>query len=141
MAVFWIVLAVVLGAAELFTGTFVLVMLATGALAATVPAALGLPGWVQALVFAVVSVLALVGVRPAIQRHLHRSGESAPMGLDAIEGSAGLVLEKIDLDHGLVKIDGELWSARPYDATQTFDTGERVRVIEVRGATALVWKE
>ena len=45
------------------------------------------------------------------------------------------------MDHGLIKIDGELWSARPYDASQTFDPGERVRVIEVRGATALVWKE
>jgi membrane protein implicated in regulation of membrane protease activity len=141
VAAFWIVLAVVLGAAEMVTGTVVLVMLAVGALAATVPAALGLPVWLQALTFAIVSVLTLAGVRPAIQRRIHRSGESAPMGLQAIEGSAGLVLEKVDLDHGLVKIDGELWSARPYDGTETFETGERVRVIEVRGATALVWKE
>jgi membrane protein implicated in regulation of membrane protease activity len=141
VAAFWIVLAVALGVAELFTGTFVLVMLAAGALAATVPAALGLPTWLQALVFAIVSALALAGVRPSIQRHLHRSGESRPMGLAQIEGSDGLVLEQIDLDHGLVKIDGELWSARPFDSTQTFETGERVRVIEVRGATALVWKE
>ena len=130
-----------LGAAELFTGTFVLVMLAIGALVATVPAALGAPVWLQALAFSLVSVLALVGVRPAIQRRLYNEAESVPMGLEAIEGSDGLVLEKVDLDHGLVKIDGELWSARPYDASQTFDTGDHVRVIEVRGATALVWKE
>lgn len=141
MAVFWIVLAVVLGAAELFTGTFVLVMLAAGALAATVPAALGAPAWLQALVFALVSVLALVGVRPTIQRHLRTSGDSGTMGLAAIEGADGLVLERVDLDHGLIKIEGELWSARPFDATQTFETGEHVRIIEVRGATALVWKE
>jgi membrane protein implicated in regulation of membrane protease activity len=63
------------------------------------------------------------------------------MGLQAIEGAAGLVLEKIDTDHGLIKIDGELWTARPYDATQVFDAGDHVRVIEIRGATALVWKE
>jgi membrane protein implicated in regulation of membrane protease activity len=141
VAVFWIVLAVVLGAAEIFTGTFILVMLGIGALIAVVPAALGAPFWVQGLVFALVAVLALLGVRPVVQRHMHSSGESAPMGLEAMEGSAGLVLERVDLDHGLVKIDGEMWSARPYDASQTFETGERVRVIEVRGATALVWKE
>jgi membrane protein implicated in regulation of membrane protease activity len=138
---FWIVLAVLLGAAELFTGTFVLVMLAVGALAATVPAVLHGPVWAQLLTFAVVSMLMLVGVRPTIQRQLHKNAESIPMGLEAMEGSAGLVLERVDLDHGLVKVDGELWSARPYDASQTFESGEHVRVIEVRGATALVWKE
>jgi membrane protein implicated in regulation of membrane protease activity len=139
--VFWIVLAVLLGVAEIFTGTFVLVMLAVGALAAAIPALLGAPAWLQGLIFALVSVLTLVGVRPAIQKHIHGDGDSAPMGLAAIEGSAGLVLEKIDLDHGLIKIDGEVWSARPYDTTETFESGERVRVIEIRGATALVWRE
>jgi membrane protein implicated in regulation of membrane protease activity len=137
----WIVLAVALCVAEVFTGTFVLVMLALGALVASVPAALGAPPWLQALTFAIVSLMTLVGIRPAIQRRLHRDSASSPMGLQAIEGSDGLVLETIDLDHGLVKIDGELWSARPYDASQTFHTGEHVRVIEVRGATALVWRD
>jgi membrane protein implicated in regulation of membrane protease activity len=139
--VFWIVLAVVLGAAEMFTGTFVLVMFSIGALFAVIPAAVGAPVWVQGLTFALVAALSLASVRPVIQKHLHSGGESAPMGLEAMEGSAGLVLERVDLDHGLVKIEGEMWSARPYDASQTFETGERVRVIEVRGATALVWKE
>jgi membrane protein implicated in regulation of membrane protease activity len=41
----------------------------------------------------------------------------------------------------MVKIDGELWRARPYDGTQVLAPGERVRVIEVRGATALVWRD
>lgn len=141
MAVFWIVLAVALAAAEIFTGTFVLVMLAIGAAAAAVAAGLDAPYAVQGVLFAAVSVLSLVGLRPALQKHLHNNAESAPMGLQAIEGSAGLVLERVDLDHGLIKIEGEMWSARPYDASQTFETGERVQVIEVRGATALVWKE
>jgi membrane protein implicated in regulation of membrane protease activity len=34
-----------------------------------------------------------------------------------------------------------MWSARADDATQVFEPGERVRVIEVKGATALVWRE
>ena len=41
----------------------------------------------------------------------------------------------------MVKIGGELWSARPYDATQVIEAGSQVRVIEVKGATALVWKD
>jgi membrane protein implicated in regulation of membrane protease activity len=141
VAVIWIVLAVVLAAAEIFTSTFVLLMFAIGALAAAVVAGVTDNATAQGLTFAVISATALFGLRPVLQRYLHRGAESAPMGLEAIEGSSGLVLERVDLDHGLIKIDGEMWSARPYDATQIFEAGERVRIIEVRGATALVWKE
>ena len=141
MAWLWLVIGVALVIAEMFTTTFVLIMFAAGAMAAAAAAALGLPIWLQALVFAAVSAAALAGVRPLIQKHWHRNSDSAPVGLAAIEGSAGLVLERVDLDHGLIKIDGEMWSARPYDATQVIEPGERVRVIEIKGATALVWRE
>jgi membrane protein implicated in regulation of membrane protease activity len=137
----WFVVGVALVIAEVFTTTFVLIMFAAGALAAAGAAAVGLPIWAQAAVFAAVSTAAVVGVRPLLQRHLHRNSDPAPMGLAAIEGAAGLVLERVDLDHGLIKIDGEMWSARPYDATEVIEPGERVRVIEIRGATALVWRE
>ena len=141
MAWLWLVIGIVLAVAEVFTTTFVLIMFAAGALAAALGAAVGLPIWAQALVFAGVSGGALAGVRPTIQRHLHSSTDSTPMGIQAIEGSSGLVLEKVDVDHGLIKIDGELWRARAFDATQSIDPGERVRVVEIRGATALVWRE
>jgi membrane protein implicated in regulation of membrane protease activity len=137
----WLVVGVVLVIAEIFTTTFVLIMFAAGALAAAAAAALGLPQWVQVAVFAAVSAAALAGLRPTIARHMHASPDSTPMGMEAIEGSTALVLERIDLDHGLVKIEGELWSARPYDAAEVFEPGERVRIIEIKGATALVWRE
>lgn len=142
-AVLWIVLAAALAIAELFTLTFVMLMLAGGAAAAGVAAALGASLPVQALVFALVSVLALGVVRPIVRRH--RGAESdpqqTPFGLAAIEGSTGLVLEAVTAEAGLVKIDGELWTARAYDATQVIEPGQRVRVIEVRGATAMVWQD
>ncbi len=132
---------VALAIAEVFTTTFVLIMLAAGALAAAAVAAIGAPLWLQTVAFVAVSAAALAGVRPVIQRHMHHGGSAAPVGLAAIEGSSGLVLERIDLDHGMIKIEGELWTARPYDGTQVFEPGERVRVIEIKGATALVWRE
>jgi membrane protein implicated in regulation of membrane protease activity len=51
------------------------------------------------------------------------------------------VIEQVAEGRGMVKIGGELWQARPYDVTQTFETGTMVRVIEVKGATALVWRD
>jgi membrane protein implicated in regulation of membrane protease activity len=137
----WLVVGVLLAIAEIFTTTFVLIMFAAGALAAAAAAALGLPLWAQGAVFAAVSAAALAGLRPTIARHTNTSSDSTPMGLAAIEGSTALVLERIDLDHGLIKVEGELWSARPYDATEVFEPGERVRIIEIKGATALVWRE
>ncbi|MEV0722909.1 NfeD family protein [Micromonospora purpureochromogenes] len=142
-AVVWIVLGVLLGVAEIFTTTLLLIMFAAGAFAAAGAAALGAPVPVQALVFAAVSVLSVALVRPVIARHARsalETGEQA-FGVEALEGTTALVLERVDDGHGLVKIDGELWSARAYDATQSFEPGERVQVIKVRGATALVWQD
>jgi membrane protein implicated in regulation of membrane protease activity len=138
--VIWLVAGVLLAIAELFTLDFVLIMLAVGAFAAGV-VGLVLPVPVQVVAFAAVSVLGLVAVRPAIKRHLHRGADPAVMGMDAIEGAEATVVEEIAEGRGMVKIGGELWSARAYDATQVIEAGVQVRVVEVKGATALVWKE
>jgi membrane protein implicated in regulation of membrane protease activity len=133
-------IAVGLAIAEAFTGTLVLLMMAAGALAAAATAGLDGPLWAQGLVFALVSALALVGLRPALRRRFDQGGSDAQIGLAAIEGSSGVVLEQVDADHGLVKIEGEMWQARSFDGTEVYEPGERVRVIEVKGAMAMVWR-
>ncbi|MGI5148930.1 NfeD family protein [Plantactinospora sp. CA-294935] len=139
----WIVLGVVLVVAEIFTTTLFLVMFGVGAFAAAGAAALGAPLALQAVVFAAVSALTLVVARPVIRRHRQSAltGDEQPFGVQAIAGSNALVLERVDANSGVVKIDGEIWTARSYDATQVFAPGDRVRVIEVKGVTALVWHE
>lgn len=138
----WIVVGVVLAVAEIFTTTLFLIMFAVGAFAAAGAAALGAPVEIQAVVFAVVSALTLLGARPALRRRTTlTSTEDRAFGVGAIEGNTALVLERVDADNGLVKIDGELWQARSYDATQVFAPGDRVQVIQVRGATAQVWRD
>jgi membrane protein implicated in regulation of membrane protease activity len=141
--VLWIVLGVVLAVAEIFTTTLFLIMFAVGAFAAAGAAVLGAPVALQALVFALVSALTVVAVRPTVKRHLKSATDShgQPFGAVAIEGSDALVLERVDADGGQVKIDGELWTARPYDASQVLQPGERVRVIELKGVTAMVWRD
>jgi len=37
-----------------------------------------------------------------------------------------------------VKLEGEVWTARPYDEDHVIEAGRRVHVLEIRGATALV---
>jgi membrane protein implicated in regulation of membrane protease activity len=136
-----LIVGVVLAVAEMFTLDFVLIMLGGGALAAALAGALGAPIPLQVAVFAAASALGVFGVRPAIRHRLHRGADNRPMGVEAMEGTDATVVEEVAEGRGMVKIGGELWSARPYDATQSFAEGAQVRVIEIRGATALVWKE
>jgi membrane protein implicated in regulation of membrane protease activity len=142
-AVLWIVLAIALAIAEAFTATLLVIMFAAGALAAAGAAALGAPVLLQAIVFALVSGLSVGAIRPIIMRSARSALEpgEAPIGMAALEGAHGLVLEEVDADRGMIKIDGELWQARSFDGTEKYLPGERVRVIKVRGATAIVWRD
>lgn len=141
LPVIWLAAGVLLAVAELFTLDFVLVMLAGGAFAAAATGLLGGNVLVQVIAFTVVSGLGVFAVRPAIKHRLHRGAEPAVMGLDAIEGAQATVVEEVAEGRGMVRIGGELWQARPFDSTQTMDAGSQVRVVEVKGATALVWRE
>jgi membrane protein implicated in regulation of membrane protease activity len=116
-------------------------MYSLGRCAAAAAAALGAGVPVQAAVFAAVSALSFLAVRPTLRRYMRADVRDTQMGVEALEGSMALVIEAVDDDNGQIKIDGELWRARPYDATQTFAVGDRVRVIEIKGATAMVWKD
>jgi membrane protein implicated in regulation of membrane protease activity len=142
-AVLWVVLAIALAIAEAFTATLLVIMFAAGAFAAAGAAALGAPVLLQAIVFAIVSGLSVGAVRPIIIKHARSALESGdmPFGVEAMEGSHGLVLEEVDADRGMIKIDGEMWQARSFDGAEKYLPGERVRVIKVRGATAIVWRD
>jgi membrane protein implicated in regulation of membrane protease activity len=60
------------------------------------------------------------------------------MGIEALTGSKAVVLERVDDQHGLVKLAGEVWTARPYDSDAVLEPGASVDVVEIRGATAYV---
>lgn len=139
----WIVLAVVLAVAEAFTATFVLIMFGAGALAAAAVAGLGASLVWQVVTFAVVSGLSLALLRPVIRKHALPaiSGADETIGIKALEGAPGYVLEQVTAEGGLVRIDGELWTARAFETTQVIEAGERIRVIEVEATTVLVWRD
>jgi membrane protein implicated in regulation of membrane protease activity len=136
----WILVAVGLAIAELFTVSFFLIMFAIGALAAAGAAGLGAPFLVQGLVFTIVSLAATLGLRPTLRKHFGRSSDE-PTPVAEIAGSEAIVLERVDSTRGVVKIGGEYWQARALDAGQVIEPGERVQVIEIKGVTAMVWRD
>jgi len=138
--VIWLIFAVVLAGAEALTGDMSLVMLSGGALAAAAGSwVFGLPIWADAAVFLVVSVLLLVLVRPALRRRLSPA-IGLPTGIEALRGKNALVLDRVGRDAGQVKLDGQVWTARPLNDGDVFEPGESVTVVDIDGATAVVFK-
>lgn len=142
-AILWIVLGIALAIAEAFTATLLIIFFSVGALAAAGAAALGAPLLLQVIVFALFSGVSVVALRPIILRHAKSALETGdtPFGIEAMEGTHGMVVEEVDGDHGMIKLEGELWQARSFDGTEIYLPGERVRVVKVNGATAIVWRD
>lgn len=134
----WAIAAVLLVAAEVVSGEFVLLMLGLGALAAAGSAALGAALWVNVLVFAATSVVGVGVARPVLKRRLQVVNPSTT-NVAALVGGEAVVVETVDAQHGRVKLKGEVWSARPLDETQVLEPGRSVTVMEIAGATAVVW--
>ena len=78
--------------------------------------------------------------RATLRRHFGRDA-GAPVPVGEIAGSEAVVLERVDADKGMIKIDGEYWQARALDSAQVMEPGERVHVVEIKGVTAIVWRD
>ena len=139
-AVIWLIVALGLAGTEALTGDMFLLMLGGGALAAAGSSwLLDLPIWADGAVFLVVSVLLLSLVRPVLRRRL-TPPKACPIGIEALEGKRALVLDHVAHDAGQVKLDGQVWTARPLNDGDEFEPGEQVTVMRIEGATAVVWK-
>jgi membrane protein implicated in regulation of membrane protease activity len=85
--------------------------------------------------------LALVTLaRPVLKRRL-QLGTGTRTGIDALVGMKAVVVTAVDAHSGRVKLRGELWSARAFDETQVLEPGRSVTVMNISGATAVVWGE
>jgi membrane protein implicated in regulation of membrane protease activity len=137
--VIWLIAAGVLGVGEMHQGAFYLAPFALGAALAAVVSLLGAGAAVSAVVFVAASAIVFATLRPVARRH-RQLPPSIRTGAAALVGRPAVVLERIANDEGVgcVKIGGEVWTARSYDDDEVFDAGERVEVVEIRGATALV---
>lgn len=87
--------------------------------------------WLQILVFAVVSILAIVFLRPLLKRKLETPKFST--NIDAMIGKNALVTSEInEFNIGVVKIEGIEWSAFS-ESSEKISSGEIVVVCGVVG--------
>jgi membrane protein implicated in regulation of membrane protease activity len=108
----WAIVAVLLAVGEIFTpGMFFLGPVALAAVVAGVTAAVGLGVVVQLIVFIAGSIASVLVLRPIARRHLHMPAQLRT-GTAALEGAKAVVVQRVDVDGGRVRIGGEEWSAR-----------------------------
>ena len=129
-----------LGIGELVTpGLFFLGPVALAAVGAAITAGIGGGIILQLIVFIAVSLASLAFLRPIARRHIHMPALTRT-GTAALVGTKALVLQRVDVNGGLVRIGGEEWSARAFFEGQTLEPGARVEVAKIEGATALVFE-
>jgi membrane protein implicated in regulation of membrane protease activity len=139
--VFWLALILVFIIIEVVSLQFILLMLAVGSLGGLVAGLVGAPWWVQIIIAAVLSLVLLFFVRPALLRNMHRGSDPTRSNVEALLGLAGTVVVAFDDGRGQVKLaNGETWTSKlaATSAGSTLEEGEKVVVTAIDGATAIV---
>jgi membrane protein implicated in regulation of membrane protease activity len=134
----WVIAAVALGVAEYFTLTLAFGLLAAAALVAAIVAGVGGSMLAQLLAFTITGAVGLLIVRPIARRQMTHPS-LVREGSYALIGKKAVVIEEVTGTQGLIKLSGEVWSARALDENHVIPAGTLVDVMEIEGATAIVY--
>ena len=137
MEILWLVLLILFLVTEGATAAVTTIWFAVGAVAALIAAMLGAEIWLQVVLFAVVSVVCLLALRPVLKKYIEP--RRAKTNVDALIGAQGVVLEKIDniAGTGRVKLSGMEWSAKSATG-EIIEAGTVIKVEKIEGVKVFV---
>ena len=128
----WLIVAIVLVILEIMTAGFGVICFAIGAAFSALIAGLGGNITWQVVVFAVVSLLTCIFLRPVVMRFLDKKSKDVKTNADAIIGRKGIVSERIDAEQhtGRVAVDGDDWKAVSEDGS-VIEKGVSVEIVKL----------
>lgn len=135
--IIWLTVFLLLAVAEMLTLNLYFILMSVGALAALVAFLLNAELWLQIVIFCVVALATTVLIRPLALAHLRRGPADQLSNIDRLIGHNAVVLESVSLSGGLVKIGGDIWTARITSGAE-LPVGATVEVEAIDGATAIV---
>ena len=140
MGIFWLILCGLLIIVELCTVSFFAFFPAVGAFIAYITALLDFSLNLQIIVFLATSTLLIVFMKPIIDKLVKVPTKKT--NVDRIISKTGIVIEKIDKFNGtgMVKIDGEVWSALAEKEDEIIEKNSKIKVLEVKGVKVIVTK-
>lgn len=135
--ILWLVLLIVFAGTEGLTAGLVSIWFAFGSLAALFAAWLEVPFLAQFILFAAVSILAMVILRPLARKVMQPKPVNT--NADRIMDLEGVVIETVDNLHatGQVRFGGITWTARSDDDT-VIPVNARVKAVRIDGVKAIV---
>jgi membrane protein implicated in regulation of membrane protease activity len=132
----WLLAAGILLIVEMLTVDLLFASLAFSALLAAGAHGLGFDVVVQGVVFGIGAAGSLMFLRPIALRHLKRKSPNQATNVEALIGANAIALSVVTQDRGLIKLNGETWSAR--SNTGQIHESAQVEVVAIEGATAVV---
>ena len=126
----WAIAALILVVLEMLTIDFTFLMLAGGAVGALITAFITDSWAIQLGVFAAISILLLIFVRPLIRRHF-MSTDSQATNVYGLVGKNATAITDISESSGRAKVGGDVWSAKT--DTGTISAGEKAIVSAIEG--------
>ena len=137
MTIVWLVLAVVMAVVEAITVQLVSIWFVAGAVAAYITSLITDNIIIQAIVFIVVTAVALIVTRPIVKRMKEKKPEAT--NADRYIGKTAVVVQPIDNEkaQGLVLVDNQKWTARSADGSP-IPEGTKVTVAAIEGVKLIV---
>lgn len=139
-AYYWLMLFIVLIAIEIITMGLTTIWFAGGSLVAFFAAIAGINGYVQVVLFLVISLVLLIFTRPLVKKQLLTKKEKT--NAESLIGREAVVIEPIsNLDStGKVKIGDIEWMARAVENSIRIENDTIVKVLRIEGVKMIVEK-
>ena len=128
----WLIAALALIIFEICSATFGAICFAIGAGFSALAAGLGANLTWQIVIFAIVSLLTFVFLRPFMMKFLDRKSKDVKTNADALVGRKAVVSERIDAAQhtGRVAVDGDDWKAITEDGS-VVEKGAEVEIVKL----------
>ena len=136
----WLAIFVIAVIVEASGPSLVSIWFALGALVTMIISFIpGVAWWIELIVFIVVSMTAILALRPILKKYFKINKFNS--NVDGLAGKEGFVLEEIAfLTPGLVKIGDVKWNAIPAKKDEVIPVNSVVQVVTVEGNKLIVKK-
>ncbi|MBR1873587.1 MAG: NfeD family protein [Eubacterium sp.] len=137
MLLIWLAVIIVTLVVEVITQGLTTIWFSIGAAVAAVTTVLNLNVWLQIVIFAAVSLIVMLLVRPMAKRML--MDRITPTNMDMLLKEQALVIENIDNDAGTgkVKVRDIEWTART-ESGERIEAGKMVEIQRIDGVKLIV---
>lgn len=137
----WISVLVLAVIIELLTDQLISIWFVPGAIVATILDFCEVKIIWQVIIFLAISIVGVVLGKTVLEKYLP-SAKDTKTNIEAIIGEKCVVTEKVDnfAGCGLVKINGQIWSARSVTEDGVFEVGDVLVVVAIEGVKLICKK-